>query len=93
MLLHDLCPACHTPLSEENARQCSSSSIRPAFICPTCRAESCLNVVSDSDEAFIRDAFGEETRERLAAVKAAYDPDRVFAYNPNNRTAAATGAA
>ena len=50
---------------------------------------SYLNATSpDEGEAGVADAFGEETYERLAAVKARWDPENVFHLNPNVSPAA-----
>ena len=43
-----------------------------------------LNATSpDDEEELTRDAFGKETYERLATVKAQWDPDNLFHLNPN----------
>ncbi len=42
----------------------------------------------EESEAGVADAFGEETYERLAAVKARWDPENVFHLNPNVSPAA-----
>jgi hypothetical protein len=42
-----------------------------------------LNFVTEDDEATMREALGDDTWARLAEVKATYDPDGVFSYNPN----------
>jgi hypothetical protein len=38
---------------------------------------------SDDDTGRVREAYGDETHRRLAAVKATYDPDNVFHHNKN----------
>ena len=40
---------------------------------------------SDDDESRVREAYGDDTYCRLAAVKAEYDPDNVFHQNKNIR--------
>ena len=48
-----------------------------------------LNATSpDEGETGVHDALGEETYDRLAAVKAQWDPENVFHLNPNVRPAA-----
>jgi hypothetical protein len=47
-----------------------------------------INFLSEDDDDDIREAFGERTFGRLAEVKAKYDPDDVFSYNPSRRSAA-----
>jgi len=48
-----------------------------------------LNATSpDEGETSVHDALGEETYDRLAAVKARWDPENVFHLNPNVRPAA-----
>jgi FAD/FMN-containing dehydrogenase len=42
-----------------------------------------INFVSDDHADNIRESFGAETYGRLLEVKATYDPDGVFSYNPN----------
>jgi FAD/FMN-containing dehydrogenase len=49
--------------------------------------------LDDEGEARIRAAYPDATWERLAAVKAAYDPDNVFRLNQNIRPAAIAGSA
>ena len=52
-----------------------------------------INFLSDDDESNLREAIGERTAARLAEIKARYDPQGVFAHNPNarpQRTAANT---
>jgi FAD/FMN-containing dehydrogenase len=44
-----------------------------------------INFVADDDEQGQRDAIGRRTFERLAEIKLRYDPDGVFARNPNRR--------
>jgi hypothetical protein len=48
-----------------------------------------LNFVCEDDEDTLREALGEDTWQRLGEVKAKYDPDGVFSYNPNRRNAGA----
>jgi len=38
---------------------------------------------SDDDSSRVREAYGDETYRRLAAVKAKYDPDNAFHHNKN----------
>ena len=45
-----------------------------------------INFVADDDEDGQREAIGERTFGRLAEIKDTYDPDGVFARNPNKRT-------
>jgi FAD/FMN-containing dehydrogenase len=40
---------------------------------------------SDDDSSRIREAYGERTYQRLAEVKATYDPDNLFHHNKNIR--------
>jgi FAD/FMN-containing dehydrogenase len=47
-----------------------------------------INFVADDDEAGQRDAIGDRAFARLAEIKAKYDPDAVFARNPNKPGAA-----
>jgi hypothetical protein len=47
-----------------------------------------VNFMSEDDEDAMREALGEETYARLTEIKAEYDPDGVFSYNPNHRAAA-----
>jgi FAD/FMN-containing dehydrogenase len=42
-----------------------------------------LNFLSSDDDANLREAIGEPTSTRLAEVKARYDPENLFAHNPN----------
>jgi FAD/FMN-containing dehydrogenase len=42
-----------------------------------------INFVSEDTEDNIRESFGEKTHARLLEIKAKYDPDGVFSYNPN----------
>jgi hypothetical protein len=42
-----------------------------------------INFVSEDTEENIRESFGESTYARLQEIKATYDPDSVFSYNPN----------
>jgi FAD/FMN-containing dehydrogenase len=48
-----------------------------------------LNFVTDDVEETFREAFDEKTFARLQEVKAKYDPDAVFSYNPNRVKAVA----
>ena len=48
-----------------------------------------LNFESDTDQPRVRASYGEEKYRRLAALKAAWDPDNVFRHNPNVAPAAA----
>jgi FAD/FMN-containing dehydrogenase len=41
------------------------------------------NFVNDGDHARLRASFGEEKFRKLVELKAAYDPDNVFALNQN----------
>jgi FAD/FMN-containing dehydrogenase len=43
------------------------------------------------DDDRVRDAYRGGKCERLAAIKAKYDPDNVFRKNPNTRPANASG--
>jgi hypothetical protein len=45
-----------------------------------------LNFVSDDDRAGQAESLGRDTLARLDDVKATYDPDSVFARNPNKRS-------
>jgi hypothetical protein len=47
-----------------------------------------VNFMSEDGEDAMRDALGEDNYARLMEIKATYDPDGVFSYNPNRRTAA-----
>ncbi len=47
-----------------------------------------VNFLSEDDEDGMREAFGEDTYARLMEIKAKYDPDAVFSYNPLKRAAA-----
>jgi hypothetical protein len=51
-----------------------------------------FNFLSYDDEDNLREALGARTAARVAAVKATYDPDGVFAHNPNARAQRATAA-
>jgi FAD/FMN-containing dehydrogenase len=42
-----------------------------------------VNFLDADDDARIRDAYGNDTYRRLAAIKARYDPDNVFHHNKN----------
>ena len=44
-----------------------------------------LNFIGDEDDERIKAAFGVEKYQRLAQLKAEYDPDNVFAGNQNIR--------
>lgn len=46
-----------------------------------------INFVSEDDDEGMRASIGERAFERLLSIKAAYDPDGVFSYNPNRRVA------
>jgi FAD/FMN-containing dehydrogenase len=46
-----------------------------------------INFVSDDDAEGQRESLGDRTYARLAEIKAEYDPDGVFARNPNKRAA------
>ena len=48
-------------------------------------------VTSDEGEQRLRASFGDEKFERLQALKDKYDPDNVFALNPNIPPSSATG--
>lgn len=45
-----------------------------------------INFLSDDDEDGLREAIGEQTSARLAEIKARYDPQGIFAHNPNARS-------
>ncbi|MGY1661314.1 FAD-binding oxidoreductase [Geodermatophilus sp. SYSU D00705] len=47
-----------------------------------------LNFESDTEERRVRASYGERKYRRLAALKAAWDPENVFQHNPNVRPAA-----
>lgn len=42
-----------------------------------------INFVSEDTEENVRESFGENTWARLQEIRAKYDPDRMFSYNPN----------
>lgn len=46
-----------------------------------------VNFIGDEGEARVREAYAKGTYERLAQVKAKYDPDNVFRFNQNVRPA------
>jgi FAD/FMN-containing dehydrogenase len=48
-----------------------------------------LNFESDTEDRRVRASYGEEKYRRLAALKAAWDPENVFRHNPNVAPAAA----
>jgi FAD/FMN-containing dehydrogenase len=50
-----------------------------------------LNFIGDEGEHRVRSAFGEEKYQRLAAIKAQYDPDNVFRGNQNIKPASTGG--
>jgi hypothetical protein len=52
-----------------------------------------INFVSEDDAEGQRESLGEQSFARLAEVKAKYDPDAVFARNPNKRGATVGAAA
>ena len=47
-----------------------------------------MNFVAEEDDENVLDALGDQTFQRLAEIKAKYDPDGVFNRNPNKATAA-----
>jgi FAD/FMN-containing dehydrogenase len=47
-----------------------------------------VNFVGDEGEAGVRQAYPGRTWDRLAAIKARYDPDNLFRLNQNIRPAA-----
>lgn len=47
-----------------------------------------LNFVSSGDDETVQAAYGEQAWARLSEVKATYDPDGTFSYDPNRRSAA-----
>jgi FAD/FMN-containing dehydrogenase len=46
-----------------------------------------VNFLDADDDSRIREAYGDETYRRLAAIKAEYDPDNAFHHNRNIRPA------
>lgn len=46
-----------------------------------------VNLMAEYDDATLRDTYGQRKYERLAQVKAAYDPDNVFRANANIKPA------
>ena len=44
-----------------------------------------MNFLEDEGEGRIREAYGEATLARLAAVKQSYDPTSLFRFNQNVR--------
>jgi FAD/FMN-containing dehydrogenase len=46
-------------------------------------AAAYVNFMSDATESEVRGAYTDATWERLAAIKAQYDPDNVFRLNHN----------
>ncbi|GAA3397192.1 FAD-binding oxidoreductase [Streptomyces roseoviridis] len=69
------------PADDERARQWVRD-VR-ADVRPWALDATYLNFVGDEGRQRVVSSFGEENYRRLAAVKAAYDPDNVFRFNHN----------
>jgi hypothetical protein len=57
-------------------------------LAPFARGGRYINFFTEDDDDGMRDAFGDRVYDRLLEVKARYDPDAVFSYNPNRRAPA-----